>query len=222
MKNAGKHAQTLKALAKKWSKTKAGDRPEETPVRAAVLAVLRRDMPDPAVDEALALLEREYADFNELRVATELELHDLLGGLYKDIDERAGQLIDVLMGIFDTRGRLHLDDVAEMNRREQRPALKAIAGLSPYVESYIALCSFGIGTVPIDEGGMDYLIDADVLEEDVDPAEAHKFVETNLKADECWPFFVKLRDETIGKPKKTAKKTAKKATKKTAKKTAKK
>ncbi|MEL7238968.1 MAG: hypothetical protein AAGK78_08900 [Planctomycetota bacterium] len=221
MKNAGKHAQTLKALAKKWSKTKAGDRPEEAPVRAAVLAVLRRDTPDATVDQALSLLEGEYADFNELRVATELELHDLLGGLYKDIDERAGELIDVLMGIFDTRGRLHLDDVAEMNRREQRPALKAIAGLSPYVESYIALCSFGIGTIPIDESGMAYLIDIDVLEDDVDAAEAHKFVESNLKADECWPFFVKLREETIGKPKR-AKTTAKKTTKKTAKKTAKK
>lgn len=217
MKNAGPHAKTLKSLAKTLMTSSAGaEKPRVDPVTALVAAVLKRNTPDSKADKAIQRLQDEFVDFNELRVATQLELVDLLEDLYKDAGDRIAILLDTLALVFDNRGRLHLDDIAAMNRREQRPALKKV-NLDPYVEAYVALASLGIGTVPIDETSHAHLEQEDVLEPDTDSAEAHKFVESNVKADEAWPFFVGLREAALSA--KPAKKAAKKSTKKTTKKT---
>lgn len=219
MKNATKHAGALKALAKKLAKAHdAGERPTAEPLHALVLGVLREAAPESPATRAMEIIADEFVDLNELRVATELELEDMLEPLYDDDAERAAALTGALSAIFDVEGRLSLDRVANLSKREQRPALHKIAEASegeitPYVEAHVSLVAFGIGVVPIDEPMRGYLVEEGVIDAEADVAEAQKFIEQNLKLDECWPFFVGCRAELYGaqKPGKTPRKVSKSA-----------
>ncbi len=235
MKNATKHAQGLKGLVKSLcEKYDTGSRPPVEPLRAVVLGVLREGASEAAVEGAVSVIDDEYVDLNELRVATELELADMLSAAYPGIasHQRAEQIKAALTVIFEVEGRLSLERIAALGKREQRPAMSKIAAAShgaitPYIEAHVALLAFGIGTVPLDGPSRDYLTGVGVLDEEASEADCHKFVEQNLKADECWAFFAACRAEAYAAHqragKKSAGRTAKasKPTKKTAKRTVK-
>jgi hypothetical protein len=225
MKNASQHAQTLKSLVKTLAGTyEAVQRPETDALRAVVLGALRENAPEPPVASAIEALDAEYVDLNEVRVATELELAELLEPAYAaDAHERAERIKGALAAVFDVEGRLGLDRISELGKREQRPALRKIVdnggGLfTPYIEAHVALVAYGIGTVPLDDTTRQYLVDQNVLDPDADLADAQRFIEQNLKVDDCWNFFAACRSEAFAaqRPRgKSAKKTVKKATKST-------
>src|SRR5690349_9189549 len=100
MKNASKHAEHLKTLLKKLVKDKP-ERPEMNPLTAIVRGTLSMDADDMLVDEAMARIESEFVDLNELRVATELEVADLIGEHHPRIDEKTTIIRAVLHAIFD-------------------------------------------------------------------------------------------------------------------------
>ena len=222
MKNATKHATALKALVTKLTKTDKVDRPSLDPLAAMVLGTLREGANEKSATNAMAMLEDEFVDLNELRVGTTLELEDMLEPLYDDAGERAAALSHALAAVFDHEGRLSLDRIANLSKREQRPALRTVAeaaggAISPYVEAHVALVSFGIGVVPLDTPTLDYLKEAKALDADADLAESQKFVEQNVKLDDAYAFLLALRDAAGGesgkKPKAAKKAPAKKAKK---------
>jgi hypothetical protein len=230
MKNAAKHAQHVKALAKRFAKEHASSvRPSASPLEALILAALSEGFSDSAVEVGRAAIDAEYVDANELRVATALELQEILEPAYgKAADVVAERIQDLLNAVFDAEGRLSLDRIASMSKREQRPALRHLRDRSPvindFVEGFVALVAFEIGTVPIDTGCNAVLEKGNAVEPGTTPGEAQRFVEQNVKLDDCWPMFVGLRkaaeraDEAPKSTKKPAKRSAKKAPKKVVKK----
>ena len=222
MKNAATHARKLKSVAARFVKSAGdvGERPEMDALRALVLGVLRDGLAEERAQALMAALDEEYVDFNELRVATELELgehfHPTLGD---DAEDRAAQLKDALEAVFDAEGHLSLARVANLAKREQRAALRQIrersrGGLGEYAEAHVALYAFGIGVVPVDAATAACLAELGVVEPDTPAEEAQRFVEQNLRLDDCHPFFHAARTEAYG-PKKAGK-PAKRAAKKPA------
>ncbi len=196
MKNASKHAATLKTVCRKVCRQhKAGERPEMDPLRALVLGVLREDCDDDRADRAMAALDEEFVDINELRVATELELCSLIGEAYPRAMDRSIRLREMLMSLFDAEGRLSIARVAAMNKKEQRATLHGLPSMSAFVEGHVALLGFGQGAMPVDEPMRAYLEAQGVLEPGSTTDEAQRFLEANLKTDECWPFFHACRIE---------------------------
>ena len=63
--------------------------PPLDPLKALVRGAMSFDVPDARADEAMAVIDREFVDLNELRVATELEVQELLGNKYPAIERRA-------------------------------------------------------------------------------------------------------------------------------------
>ena len=193
MKNASKQAATLRSLYKKVAPKHPDERPALDPLRALVLGVLREDADDAVADAAMARLDEEFVDVNELRVATELELADLLGEDYPDAEPRAGRLRELLMALFDGEGHLSLGRVTAMQRKEQRAALRGLPRMTPFVEAHAILLAYGSAAVPLDGRSKHYLCDAGACLAEWDVAETQLFVEDQLKAEECWPFFAGLR-----------------------------
>src|SRR4051812_34680811 len=111
MKNATKHADALKSLAKKLTKGhKAEDRPPKLePLWALVRGAMSFDVPDAKVDDIIKGIEREFVDLNELRVATELEVQEMLGSRYPGIEKRVNLVTLALNGIFEKEHTLSLD-----------------------------------------------------------------------------------------------------------------
>src|ERR1700709_1346790 len=97
MKNALKHAEELKALYKRLLKE---GRPEPREVREPLNALVRGamsyDVSDAKADEALKHIDKEFVDLNELRVATDLEIQELLGTRYPLIEKRVALITQSL------------------------------------------------------------------------------------------------------------------------------
>ncbi len=198
MKNATKHAESLRTLLKKLTR----DHPVEPvavvdPLRALVRGFLASDTTDARADEAMKQIDREFVDLNELRVATDLELHGLIGVRYPQIEKRIAAIIQTLNAIFEKEHTLNLTRLTEMPKRDVRQFVRDLPGMIPFVEAYVMLYAFGSPAIPVDEAIRRYLADAGILESSATIEDAQKFLEHQLKADECYPAFVAIRRATI-------------------------
>jgi hypothetical protein len=194
MKNATKHAEALKSLNRRLLREyKPGERPPIEPLWALVRGAMSYDVPDARADEAIRAIEKEFVDLNELRVATDLEVQELLGVRYPDIQKRVEMITKALNAIFEKEHTLSLDRLKTISRRDARHFLRELPEIHPYVEAYVMLMSFDGHAVPIDEAMLSHLREEDIVDDTVNVEEAQRFVEHHLKAEECFPFFVALR-----------------------------
>ena len=80
MKNVTKRVDELKSLLRKLLRDRKPDPMQKLePLAALLRGAFSADVSDAKVEELLATVERDFVDLNELRVATELELQELLG-----------------------------------------------------------------------------------------------------------------------------------------------
>lgn len=194
MKNATKHATTLRSLYRKLVRQhRPGERPQLDPLRALVLGVLREGCDETRAQRVMAQIDEEFVDINELRVATELELAGMMGRGYPEAAERAVRLRELLMSVFDAEGRLSIERMAALNKKEQRSCLRGLPLMTPFVEAHVSVLGFGQAAVPVDEMMCRYLVQRGALEPEATLEEAQRFVEAHLKADDCWPFFAACR-----------------------------
>src|SRR4051794_23559723 len=102
MKNATKHAEELRSLYKRLVKEhKPAPREPQEPLRALVRGTLSFDVSENKTEDAMKALDREFVDLNELRVATELEVQELIGPRYPQIERRTKILNIALNNIFE-------------------------------------------------------------------------------------------------------------------------
>src|SRR4028118_1082718 len=132
MKNAGKHADELKALLKRLIKEhKPADRKAQEPLKALVRGAMSFDMPDTRAEEAMRAIEKEFVDLNELRVATDLEIQELLGVKYPAIERRVAMITRSLNNIFEREHTLSLDRLKTVRKRDARQFLRELPALHP-------------------------------------------------------------------------------------------
>jgi endonuclease III len=207
MKNATKHAEELKSLSRKLVKEhKPAERATQEPLWALVRGAMSYDVADDRVEQAIKVIEREFVDLNELRVATELEVQDLLGMRYPQIEERVKRITAALNAIFEKEHTLSLNRLKEVSRRDARQFLRDLPEMHPFVEAYVMLYSFDGHAVPMDDGMLAYLAEEEIVEEGTNLEDAQKFVEHHIKAEECHAFYTSLRAAvTEGKGKKRVK-----------------
>src|ERR1041384_695779 len=126
MKNATKHAEELKSLSRKLARDykSAAERTPQEALWALVRGAMSYDVPDSRVEDAIKVIQREFVDLNELRVATELEVQDLLGQRYPQIEERVKLITAALNAIFEKEHPLSLDRLKEVSRRDARQFLR--------------------------------------------------------------------------------------------------
>jgi endonuclease III len=207
MKNATKHAETLRSLLRSLLKEGRPVPPEKVdPLKALVRGAMVADVTDSRADEALRIIEREFVNLNELRVATELEVQEMLGARYPDIEGRVQTITHCLHAIFEKEGTLSLDRLKTMSKRDARQYLRDLPGITPFVEAYVVLYGFDGGSaVPVDNEMLEYLKSEDILESQTTIDEAQRFLENNLKSEECYEFFAVVRRALFGERKRKAK-----------------
>lgn len=194
MKNAGKHADELKSLTKRLVKEyKPDDRQPQEPLKALVRAAMSFDVSDSRASEAMRAIETEFVDLNELRVATDLEIQELLGVKYPEIEKRVAMITQSLNNIFEREHTLSLDRLKTISKRDARQFLRELPDIHPFVEAYVMLYGFDGHSFPVDDEILEFLGDQEILEEGTNLEDAQKFVEHHLKAEECHDLFVSLR-----------------------------
>jgi endonuclease III len=204
MKNAGKHADELKSLTKRLVKEyKPDDRQAQEPLKALVRAAMSFDVSDSRASDAMRAIETEFVDLNELRVATDLEIQELLGVKYPEIERRVAMITQSLNNIFEREHTLSLDRLKTISKRDARQFLRELPDIHPFVEAYVMLFGFEGHAFPIDDDMLEFFSDQEVLEDGTSLEDAQKFVEHHLKAEECHDLFASLRAGGVdGKKKK--------------------
>ncbi len=207
MKNPSKRAEALRSLNRSLLRQVKPDpiTPIE-PLKALVRAAMSYDVADSKADEAMKAIDREFVDLNELRVATELEVQELLGVRYPQIEKRVGMITAALNDIFEREHTLSLDRLKTVSRRDARNFLRELPEIHPFVEAYVMLFALDGHAVPIDEEILSMLRDEDVVEEDTSLEEAQRFVEHHLKTGEAHPFFIAVRQAAFEESRRSKKK----------------
>lgn len=202
MKTATKRADELKSLFKKALKEHK-PQPLQTlePLTALVKAALAFDVSDDRADDALAAIEREYCDLNELRVATDLEIQDLIGARYPSGEQRAAIITQGLNAIFEREHTLNLDRLKAAKKAEARQFLRDLPAMIPFVEAYTMLYGFGANTIPVDQVMAAYLTDKGLFEADTSTEEIQKFCEHHIKAEDSYDFYAAIRAASQSKKK---------------------
>ena len=194
MKTATKHADQLKSLTKRLAKeNKAAPREELDPLHALVKAAMSFDVPDNKADDAMKAIEREFVDLNELRVATELEVQEMLGQRYPQIEKRVQMITLALNAIFEKEHTLSLDRLKTIPKKEARQFLKSLPESTAFTEAFVMLHAFDGHAMPVDEQTLALLIDEGVIDEGGTAEDVQKFIEQSLKADEVFDLYRGLR-----------------------------
>src|SRR5580765_4158085 len=194
MKSATKHAEELRSLMKKLLKEhKPTPKERQEPLKALVRAAMSYDMPDSRAEEAMKAIDKEFVDLNELRVATDLEIQELLGTRYPAIEKRVEMITRSLNNIFEREHTLSLDRLKTVSKRDARQFLRELPEIHPFVEAYVMLFGFDGHAFPIDDETLAYLRDQEIVEEGATLDDAQRFLEHQLKAEECHDLFMALR-----------------------------
>ncbi len=194
MKNASKHADVLRSISRKLVREhKPQPRQPLEPLPALVRGAMSFDVPDAKAEEAMRAIDREFVDLNELRVATELEVHELLGTRYPQIERRVSIITTALNNIFEREHTMNLERLKTISKRDARQFLRELPEGHPFVEAYTMLFAFDGHAFPIDDEMLGYLTEEGALEDGTPLEDAQRFVEHNLKADECYELYASLR-----------------------------
>jgi endonuclease III len=194
MKNATKHAEQLRSLFKRLMKEQKPEPMQKMqPLPALVRGAMSFDVSDERADEAMRHIEREFVDLNELRVATDLEIQELLGVKYPDIERRVAMITQCLNFIFEREHTLSLDRLTTISKRDARHFLREMPDVHPFVEAFVMLFAFDGSAIPVDEGITTYLKEQGVVEEEATVDETQRFLEHQVKADESYDFYKVVR-----------------------------
>lgn len=197
MKNATKHAEELRSLYKKLLKEhKPEPREPMDPLKALVRGAMSFDVSDDRADAAMKAIDKEFVDLNELRVATDLEIQELLGQRYPNIEKRVAMITQSLNNIFEREHTLSLDRLKTISKRDARHFLRELPDVHPFVEAYVMLYGFDGHAIPIDDDMLAYLREQEIIDEQTSLEEAQRFVEHHIKHEESHSFYVALRSAT--------------------------
>jgi endonuclease III len=206
MKNATKHAEVLRGLFRRLIREhKPGPKEPLDPLKALVRGTMTFDVSDERADQAMRAIDREFVDLNELRVATDLEVQELLGARYPQIETRVAMITQSLNAIFEREQTLNLNRMREISRRDARQFMRELPKIHPFVEAFVMLFSFDGACVPIDETMLGWLKEQEIVEGQTTIEEAQKFVEHQFKADECYELYTCLRRESRDESKRKGK-----------------
>lgn len=195
MKNAAKNAEAIRSLLRSFQAEERHAPPPEKQdsLRALVRGAMTWGVSDARVDEVMRHMDREFVNVNELRVATELEIQEMLGSRYPDIQKRVQMITRALNAIFAREHTLSLDRLRGLNRRDARQFLRELPDMNPFVEAYVMLFGFDAPAVPLDEEMLAALREKGLFDASTKVEEAQRFIENVLKDEECLPFYRGLR-----------------------------
>ncbi|HUS47607.1 MAG TPA: hypothetical protein VM098_05780 [Phycisphaerae bacterium] len=151
MKKAGLYRRKIRNLLRGLSKWRAAARQDEGDLlRLLIVSILEEDASRKEAEKALAAIEEEFVDYNELRVALPREVAECVGKNFPNVRTKAEIIKTALNNVFDRFNKLAIDPLAEVPKRDLRRRLEEL-GLSPYAAACIAMLRFGLAVVPVDD-----------------------------------------------------------------------
>lgn len=118
-----------------------------------------------AADEALAKLQENYFDWNEVRVTTDRELAEAMKNLTHPM-RAAERVKKMLYGIFETYYQFDLEFLKKENLGKAVAAFENMTGVTSFGISYLSQHGLGGHSIPTDRALLELMVLAGILTED--------------------------------------------------------
>lgn len=151
MKNATAYEKKIRKLLKSMPKQHPASGGDDGDRIAVIMeSILQADTSDKLAQRAMAALEEEFVDFNELRVAQTKEIVECIGDDMYGAREKAEMVVKVLNGIFARRSAVSMEYMVDMTKRDLRRHLLEL-GLDTFSAARVVLYAFSGHAVPVDK-----------------------------------------------------------------------
>jgi len=221
MKDSKTYAQKISTLFKKLKKNTAVKPVKfDCSVDSIIYAALIEYLPFSKANSIFKKIHNHFVDNNDLRVARNEEIIDVLGGDNETNQQIASQLRKVLNSIFNRYDMLNLESLLEEGKRQAKKDLESLDGISPFMVSYCFLTSLHGHAIPVTQTMVDYLKQNGLVHPNSDLHDITGFLERQISASDAYAFFYLLKSEadsasaSAAKSAKTAAKTKSKTVKK--------
>jgi endonuclease III len=135
-----------------------------------VYAVCREDATREAADSAYRGLQEAFFDWNEVRVSSEQEIAEALGGL-SDSEIRGRRIREFLQEVFETTFSFDLEPLQKKGVKLAAKQLSRYQAANDYTVAWVVQQSLGGHSIPLDGRSMRVLKRLGLLEEDENNAE---------------------------------------------------
>jgi len=122
---------------------------ERTPFEELVFGILNNRTTGSRASAAFEKLRQDYVDWNEIRVTNRDELAQTISGAGME-QEKAGQILDALAGIFKECHAFHLDLPLDCEESDARAYLQRITD-EPFAVNSVLFYALGFNAHVVDE-----------------------------------------------------------------------
>jgi endonuclease-3 len=163
--------------------------PEEPPLDHAVFLLLREGWDWRKAQKALRILQKDFIDWNEVRVSSAAELKSALaqeGG--KDLDVKVEKIRALLAALWKERNATSLDFLREMEPDSRRRLLTALGVLSPAHVQILMQCLNGTATMLVSQPTIRTLSRIGLIDRVHSESAARKVLEKLVDPEDLWAF----------------------------------
>jgi endonuclease-3 len=163
--------------------------PEEPPLDHAVFLLLREGWDWRKAQKALRILQKDFIDWNEVRVSSAAELKSALaqeGG--KDLDVKVEKIRALLAALWKERNATSLDFLREMEPDSRRRLLTALGVLSPAHVQILMQCLNGTATMLVSQPAIRTLSRIGLIDRVHSESAGRKALEKLVDAEDLWAF----------------------------------
>lgn len=182
MKNTKQYEKKIKKMLSGVKAVKPGVyETDEQLIDLLLISILEEDTSGKKAGNAVAKIQKEFVDYNEMRVARTKEIEHCIGVNYIEVSRKARHIVTVFNNMFKKYGRITLQPLCELNKRDQKKLLQEL-GMSLYVSSAVALKAWSHHAIPVDWSLVGLLELNDCIEPGTGIKEVQKFLERVFNA----------------------------------------
>ena len=184
--NAAKLASFLKKHAPAGHALKASCEPEGIDlVDLFVHSYLLWQAPSADATAALKRLKAAFIDWNDLRVSLTSDIVDVIGHKHWRAADRVNRMRDAMNGIFRREHKVSLDRLRALMKKDAVSYMDTLPGMVPFVANRVLLVGVDFHSVPVEEFGLQLLVQAGVFSLGIGLADAANWVTRHVKAEEA-------------------------------------
>jgi hypothetical protein len=184
--NQAKLATFLRKHAAAGAALKASCEPEGVDlVDLFVHSYLLWQAPSGDASAALKRLKASFIDWNDLRVSLTSDIVDVIGARYWRVGDRVSRMREAMNGVFRREHKVSLDRLRTLMKKDAVSYMETLPGMIPFVANRVLLVGVDFHSVPLEEFGVQLLVQAGVLPVGMPMVEATGWVNRHVKADEA-------------------------------------
>jgi hypothetical protein len=134
---------------------------------------------------ALKRLKAAFFDWNDLRVSLVSDIVDVIGHRHWRAADRVSRMRDAMNGIFRREHKVSLERLRTLMKRDAVNYMETLPGMIPFVANRVLLVGVDFHSVPVEEFGMQMLVQAGALPAGMSLADAGGWVTRHVKAEEA-------------------------------------